>query len=314
MNIGIILRRKPFSRGINFLGLNAVFSFTAAIICFCGMQWFACGEDLKKEESVVKPSKKLPVAGEVFSVNGCTAFIILPGQVPVGNMTPWVWYAPTLPALPGPEEKWMFQKFVDAGIAVAGIDVGESFGSPNGRALFSSFYKELVLKRGLSKTPCLLARSRGGLMLYNWAAENPESLACIAGIYPVCNLSSYPGLKTACGAYGMTEEQLGAKLAEHNPIDRLAPLAKAKVPIFHIHGDVDTTVPLEKNSGELEKRYTAQGGNMTLKVVNGQGHNYWSGWFQCQELVDFVIAHAKKGKPDKKPETAGTEAAPQSKR
>ena len=45
------------------------------------------------------------------------------------------WYAPTLPGLPGPEEKWMvFQKFLDAGMAIAGIDAGESFGSPSGRS------------------------------------------------------------------------------------------------------------------------------------------------------------------------------------
>ena len=28
-------------------------------------------------------------------------------------------------------------------------------------------------------------------------------------------------------------------------------------------------------------------------VVKGQGHNLWTGWFQSQELVDFVIAHAR---------------------
>jgi hypothetical protein len=43
-----------------------------------------------------------------------------------------VWYAPTLPNLPGPEERWMFEKFRAAGIAVAGIDAGESYGSPAG--------------------------------------------------------------------------------------------------------------------------------------------------------------------------------------
>ena len=173
--------------------------------------------------------KNLPITGQVFSVKGCNAFLILPGQIASGNGTPWVWYAPTLPGLPGPEEKWMFQKFLDAGIAIAGIDVGESYGSPKGRAFFSTLYEELVLKRDLSKTPCLLARSRGGLMLYNWAVEHPSSVACVAGVYPVCNLSSYPGIKTACGAYGMTEAQLKAKLAEHNPIDRLAALARANV-------------------------------------------------------------------------------------
>ncbi|MFC1573979.1 alpha/beta hydrolase family protein, partial [Candidatus Latescibacterota bacterium] len=192
------------------------------------------------------------------------------------------------------EEVWMIQKFLNAGIAIAGIDVGESYGSPDGRALYSAFYKELVEKRGFSGKACLLARSRGGLMLYNWAVEHPASVACIAGIYPVCSLRSYPGLAKAWGAYGMTEVQLASKLTEHNPVDRLEPLAKALVPIYHIHGDSDTVVPLEQNSAEVARRYRGYGGEMTLRVIEGQGHNMWKGWFQCQELVDFVIANADK--------------------
>lgn len=243
-------------------------------------------------------SKELPIAGEVFSVKGRAAFLILPKQVAVGNGTPWVWYAPTLPGLPGAEEQWMFRKFIDAGIAVAGIDVGESYGNPMGRDLFSSLYEHLVLNRHLSMKPCLLARSRGGLMLYNWAVEHPSSVTCVAGVYPVCDLSSFPGVKNACGAYDMTEGQLTACLADHNPIDRIASLAKAHVPIYHIHGDSDTAVPIENNSGELAKRYRQLGGVMTLNTVKGHGHNMWPGWFQCQELVDFVIEQANKDKPN----------------
>ena len=237
-------------------------------------------------------TKELPIKGEVFTVEGHTAFLILPALQAPDTKTPWIWYAPTLPGLPGDAEVWMFRRFLDAGIAIAGIDVGESFGNPGGRAIFSALYKELVQKRGLSRKACLLARSRGGLMLYNWAAEHPESIACIAGIYPVCNLSSYPGLEKACSVYDMTQEQLTARLAQHNPIDRLEELANERVPIFHIHGDVDTTVPLEKNSGELARRYRQFGGEMTLVVPRGQGHNMWQGFFQCQELLDFVIAHS----------------------
>jgi hypothetical protein len=74
--------------------------------------------------------------------------------------------------------------------------------------------EELVQKRGLSKTPYLLARSRGGLMLYNWAFEHPLSVACVEGIYPVCNLSSYPGIKNACGAYGNRATQV-ARVENH---------------------------------------------------------------------------------------------------
>lgn len=247
---------------------------------------------------MTKPSKTLPIAGEVFSVKDCTAFLIRPQKLTTANETPWVWYAPTLNGLPAIEETWMFQKFLDAGIAIAGIDVGESYGSPAGRAMFSALYEELVQCRGLSKTPCLLARSRGGLMLYNWAVEHPAAVACVAGIYPVCNISSFPGIDRACGAYGMTALQLTVELTENNPLDRLAPLAKAQVPILHIHGDNDTVVPLEENSGELARRYRQLGGAITLIVIKGQGHNMWTGWFQCRDLVDFVIAEAHKGRPN----------------
>jgi len=251
--------------------------------------------------------KNLPIPGEVFTIEDRTAFLILPKRTGPDHLTPWVWYAPTLPRLPGKYETWMFEKFLDNGIAIAGVDVGESYGSPKGRAVYSALHKELVEKRGLANKACLLARSRGGLMLYNWAAENPESVACIAGIYPVCNLSSYPGLGRACAAYGMTEQQLAAKLTEHNPIDRLLPLAKANVPIFHIHGDRDTTVPLDKNSAELKKRYDKLGGKMTLEIVEGQGHNMWSGWFHSRKLVDFVITHAGEHKPKQPRDVAVTD-------
>ena len=172
------------------------------------------------------------------------------------------------------------------------MDVGESYGSPKGRTIYSALHKELTKKHGLYKKACLLARSRGGLMLYNWAIENPMSVACIAGIYPVCNLLSYPGLKRACEAYELTEEEFANQLARHNPIERLSSLAKAGVPIFHIHGDSDQVVPLEQNSGELYRRYLCFGGKIQLIIAEGQGHNMWSGFFQCKELVHFVIAQA----------------------
>jgi len=129
-------------------------------------------------------------------------------------------------------------------------------------------------------------------MLYNWAAENPAKVACIAGIYPVCNLASWPGLAKSCKAYNLTELELAKALKEHNPIDRLAPLAKARVPIFHIHGDMDSVVPLEANSGIVSNRYLKLGGSMTLKIIKNQGHSMWTGWFRDEDLVNFILQHA----------------------
>jgi hypothetical protein len=207
-----------------------------------------------------------------------------------------VWYAPTLPRLPGGAEKWMFERFLAQGIAIAGIDVGESYGSPTGRKSFTALYNELTTKRNFSKKPVLLARSRGGLMLYCWAAENADKVGGVAGIYPVCNIASYPGLKRACGAYGMTEAELKTNLAEHNPIDRLASLAKAKVPIMHIHGDSDKVVPHVANSAIVAERYKTLGGPVEIILIEGQGHNMWSGWFTSQKVTDFIIAQAT-GRP-----------------
>src|SRR5438445_653198 len=160
-----------------------------AILCLSVAAWCALAGDSNEGEALATVVEKLlPMEGEVFAVDGHPAFLLLPRQKDSGNTTPWVWYAPTLPGLPGVEEKWMFERCLAAGIAVAGVDVGESYGSPEGRVVYSTLYEELVQKRGLSKKTSLLARSRGGLMLYNWAAEHPSSVACIAGIYPVCNL------------------------------------------------------------------------------------------------------------------------------
>lgn len=239
------------------------------------------------------PTKQLPLPGEVFTVDGRTAFVIPSPSAPPDKPKPWVWYAPTLPNLPGKAEEWMFRRFLDAGIGIAGIDVGESFGSPAGRKSYSALYTELTERRGYAKKMVLLARSRGGLMTLCWAAENADKVAGFAGVYPVCNIASYPRVERAAGAYGLTKDELQAKLAEHNPIDRLAALAEANVPLFAIHGAVDTLVPLDLNSGLVKERYAKLGGQMQLVVPADQGHNMWSGFFECQELVDFVKKHAR---------------------
>ena len=234
------------------------------------------------------PTKVLPLPGEVFSVEGHTAFLIAGKVDAAAKEKPWVWYAPTLPKLPGKEERWLFEQFLDAGIAVAGIDVGESYGSPAGQKLFTALYNDLTGVRGYSRKPVLLGRSRGGLMTLAWAASNPEKVGGFAGIYPVCDLASYPGIAKAAGAFEMSADELKTRLAEFNPVDRLEALAKAGVPLFSIHGDVDKTVPLEANSGLVNKRYKALHGSMQLIVPPGQGHSLWKGFFECAELVAFV--------------------------
>lgn len=230
-----------------------------------------------------------------FVISEHDAFVILPPETEADELIPWVWYAPTFHKnLPGDAEAWMFDRFLRNGIAIAGIDVGESYGSPTGRELFQELYEELTENRSFRAKPVLLARSRGGLMLYNWAVEHPGSVGGVAGIYPVCNLASYPGIEKAAPAYEMTADELQATLAQHNPIERSASLAEAKVPIFHIHGDSDRVVPLEANTAALAENYQELEGPIEVEVVKGQGHNMWRGWFESERLVAFVIENARK--------------------
>jgi pimeloyl-ACP methyl ester carboxylesterase len=147
----------------------------------------------------------------------------------------------------------------------------------------------------------------------SWAIEHPGIVAGIAGIYPVFDLKTYPGLDRAASAYGMKPEELESALDQHNPIARMDVLAKAKVPVCIIHGNVDKVVPLKENSQALAERYKAakSGDQVELIVVEGQGHNFWPGFFRCQKLVDFAIESAKagaaSGEKDQKPPRASSD-------
>ena len=236
----------------------------------------------------------LILPGERLTVAGRPAFLFLPPEGKRSSPQPWVMYAPTLPAYPDSHEKWMHERFLEAGVAVAGVDVGEAYGSPKGREGFTALYRELTGKRGFSARPVLLGRSRGGLWVASWAADNPEKVAGIAGIYPVFDLRTYPGLDKAAPAYGLSAAELKGKLGDLNPINRIDALARSKVPAFLIHGDEDKVVPLKENSAALVDRYRGAGQEAaaTLIIAKGQGHNFWEGFFRCQPLVDFVIARA----------------------
>ena len=222
---------------------------------------------------------------------GHSGFIVQPPVQAKNGRKPWVWYAPTIGNYPNKSNLWLLEQLVKRGFYVCGIDVGESYGNPEGRRIFSAFYDSLISRYHLDRKACLIAQSRGGLMLYNWAAEpgNSQKVARIAGIYPVGDLLSWPGLTKAAKAYNMITDSFLVHLSEHNPIDRLAPLYKAGIPIFHIHGDNDTIVPLFKNSMVIYDRYKAMGGNATLKIIPDKGHQEIPEYFQSQELLDFIL-------------------------
>jgi pimeloyl-ACP methyl ester carboxylesterase len=234
----------------------------------------------------------------VFAVAGRTAFVFTPdpAAVPTAGPKPWILYAPTLPGTPDRHERWMHERFTQAGVAVAGIDTGESYGSPAHVKASEALHAEMV-RRGFTKKPALLGRSRGGLGASAWAIAHPEWTAGLGGIYPVYDWRTYPGVEKAAAAYGLAPGDLAARAADFCPIERIDVAARAGVPVCIIHGDDDEVVPLGPNSAELKKRYVeaGKGDLVNLVVAPGQGHNYWEGFFRCEPLVDFLIERARAG-------------------
>ncbi len=236
---------------------------------------------------------ELPRTAEKFEIGGHTAFLYAAPQPAPGR--PWIWYAPTLKGVSLAGRKVYFESFLRAGISIAGYDIGEVRGAPASTAKFHAFFEEMV-KRGWSSRPILIGQSRGGIMMLSWAVRHPENVRAFVGIYPVCNLASWPlknSLAPTLADYGLTEQALRSRLAELNPIEHLQPLAERRVPVFIVQGDSDVVVPHADNARLLQERYEKLGGPITVKVIPGEGHKVSPSFFECPELVAFVLAQAK---------------------
>ena len=226
-------------------------------------------QDAGKKPS--KPKVRIDLPGENLTLFDRPGFIFLPEPAKRTTPQPWIFYAPTLPQYPDEAERWMHEQFLAAGIAVAGIDVGEAFGSPQSLRLLDALYDELTKNRGFASKPCLFGRSRGGLWVSSWACAHPDRVAGIIGIYPVFDFASYPGLAKTAAAYELSVEELEKRKSELNPITKIERLAEARIPVTIIHGDEDKVVPLKENSLELLQRYDAVGAKELVNLIVPEG-------------------------------------------
>lgn len=187
------------------------------------------------------------------------------------------------------------EKLLAAGFHVAGVDVGPSCASPSAAKVCQEFYARLVADYGLNKRARIMGQSHGGLIAYGWAFRNPTCVDRIVGICPATDFRTWPTLpnvipfsKQGLG-YDLTLEELTRRIAEFNPIDNLAPLAKSGVKILHIHGDKDDLVPMAANSTELASRYRELGGSAEIVVLEGLGHG-GQVLYESEPLLKFLLA------------------------
>lgn len=229
---------------------------------------------------------------------------------PTGKVDPqrrWVWDFPFWLAIndgfDNVAHRYYVEKLLAAGFHIAGVDVGPSNGSPAAAEVCQEFYEQLVSKHNLHKRARVLAHSHGGLIAYGWAFRHPAGVDRIAGMCPATDFRTYPTLPNVVTGptkgldYGLSLEELTRRAGEFNPIENLAPLAKAGVKILHLHGDGDTLVPTSANSRELARRYRELGGEVEVVLLkdlgagraNSRGHD-GPELYESAPLLRFLLA------------------------
>jgi pimeloyl-ACP methyl ester carboxylesterase len=174
------------------------------------------------------------------------------------------------------------------------------YGAPVGLDHMDRFYEVLTGRFQLPPKTVLEGFSRGGLFAFNWAARHPDRVACLYVDAPVCDLKSWPaGWGKSEGSpddwvrckaiYGLSDEQ--ARTFKGNPVDNLAPLAKAKIPILSVCGAADVGVPMAENTLVVQERYEKLGGEIKVISKPGVGHHPHS-LSDPQPIVDFILHHS----------------------
>lgn len=228
--------------------------------------------------------------GCLFNDNGVEYYIVKPYRVAQGN--PWIWRARFWGHEPQVEIE-----LLERGFHLTYCDVANLYGADEAVKRWDRFYA-LAVQAGLHEKVVLEGMSRGGLIIYNWAAANVEKVACIYADAPVMDFKSWPmGKGTAprsevdterlLSAYGFRSEEEALQWGG-NPIDHAAILAKAGIPMLHVVGEEDKVVPVSENTALFAKRLAAY--HYKLNVINkpGIGHHPHS-LNNPEPIVRFIL-------------------------
>jgi pimeloyl-ACP methyl ester carboxylesterase/lysophospholipase L1-like esterase len=220
-----------------------------------------------------------------FPLEGIACRVVIPKKIADGK--PWVWRARFF----GHEPQFDIA-MLNRGYHLVYCDVAGLFGNTEAVSRWNKFYNYLRFEHLFSDRVILEGMSRGGLIIYNWAAKNPGKVAAIYADAPVMDFKSWPKINpTILKVYRFKNEQ-EAKAYKGNPVDNLAPLAKAGIPIIHVVGMDDKVVPVGENTQVAERRYKKMGGTFKVIRKKGIGHHPHS-LKDPSPIVEFVTSQGQ---------------------
>ena len=201
----------------------------------------------------------------------------------------WVWYTPTLDGYPDATDKWLLNAISNNNITIAGVNVGETFGSRLGKKGFELLYAEMI-KKGYSEKPIFLARSRGGLQALSWANWHPNKIKAIAGIHPLFRLDDdKAGTIDLAKPYGVQVPYLISNAKKLSPIFNLDRNHVKKIHMFIVHGNKDQAVSYEKNALIMKDLYSDYPENFTLVTIADGKHEVRPEFHENKEFLNFIL-------------------------
>jgi lysophospholipase L1-like esterase len=245
--------------------------------------------------------KKLGAEGEEFNFHGFRGLNFTREGLELKVVRPW---------RVNPDHSWIIRarffghepqvdvSLLERGFHLVYCDVADLYGAPEAVERWSSCYR-IMLGSGLQCKVALEGMSRGGLIIYNWAAANPEKVSCIYADAPVLDINSWPGDKgrgkgsgsdweKCLDAYGLeTEEYLQDFIG--SPISNALILAKSGKPLLHVYGESDQVVPPEENTIPFAEKIRSNGGNIMLIAKPGIGHHPHS-LINPSRITEFILA------------------------
>ena len=227
-----------------------------------------------------------------FVFDGRAATVVAPGKAAPGK--PWAWRTEFF----GHEPQGDIA-LLGKGFHVAYYKVSDMYGAPQAIEWMRKFQDAVEQQFGLAPRAVLEGFSRGGLYAFNYAATHPDKVAALYLDAPVLDVRSWPGGKgKGAGSktcwdqclkiFNLTEET--AKSFKGNPLDRIEPVAKARIPIFSVCGETDRVVPFDENTAILAKRYRELGGEIEVICKPNCDHHPHS-LKDPTRIVNFILRH-----------------------
>lgn len=255
-----------------------------------GLMMLGVVADGRAAEVAVKRSEWNGFARVDFEVAGRACLLVAPKVAAAGR--PWIWRTEFF----GHEPQGDIA-LLERGWHVAYLNAQNMYGAPKAIALMEAFHGEVVKTHGLARRVVLEGFSRGGLYAFNFAVAHPTWVAALYLDAPVLDIRSWPGTKReskewreCLAVYGLTEETVAA--FKGGPLDNVAVVAKAGVPILSVCGAADSLVPMAQNTSVLEKKYRELGGVIEVIAKPGVEHHPHS-LKDPAPIVDFLMKHAR---------------------